>query len=90
MNTRINTFYRIYTEIYKEKLGYWAPTGSGPGGKTLEEAYARVREEMTFLDLHNKKLLKNVRYKIEKTITTTEIVEEISATEASFFILKTA
>jgi hypothetical protein len=90
MSTFTNTFYRVDTFIYKEKLGYWSSAGSGPGGKTLEEAYTRVREEMAYLDLNNKKQLKNIKYKIEKIVTTTEVVEEISATESSFFILKTA
>ncbi len=90
MSIHTNTFYRVDTYIYKENLGYWSSAGSGPGGKTLEEAHKRVREEMAFLNLKNKKELKNIRYKIEKIVTTTETVEEVFAEEASFFMLKTA
>lgn len=85
-----NTFYQVNSEGYDKKLGYWRPAGSGPGGKTLEEAYKRVREDIARLNTTNPKLLKTVRFKIEKIVTETSTVEVINGEEIAFFMLKTA
>lgn len=67
--------------------GYWRTTGSGPGGHTLEEAYARVRQDI--IRIHPSDLDK-VRFTIEKIVQTNEVVEEFSRSDLTMFMLKTS
>jgi len=84
------TFYRLDIEVYNKKINFWSPSSSIPGGKTLEEAQQKAREEISRINKFNPKGLKNVRFKIEKSVTETTVVEEINGSEISFFLLKTA
>jgi hypothetical protein len=77
-------------EVYNKKINFWSPSSSIPGGKTLEEAHKTAREEISRINRINPKGLKNVRFKIEKSVTETTVVEEINGSEISFFLLKTA
>ena len=86
MTTHVRTFYSVRTMTrVKFQNRDWVESGSGPGGRTLEEAHERVRRDMALIGLKN---LDKVKFTIVKTIETEEIVEEIPGTEAPFFMLK--
>ena len=88
MSTHVRTFYIVRTMTLvttQNQNTYWSESGQGPGGRTLEEAHQRVRKDMERIGLRN---LNKVKFNIVKSIETEEIVEEISGTEAPFFMLK--
>lgn len=88
MSTHVRTFYIVRTMTLvttQNQNTYWSESGSGPGGRTLEEAQARVRKDMARIGIKN---LDKVKFDIVKSIETEEIVEEIPGTEAPFFMLK--
>lgn len=88
MSTHVRTFYIVRTmelTTTQNQNTYWAETGQGPGGRTLEEAHNRVRKDMERIGLKN---LNKVKFNIVKSIETEEFVEEVMGTEASFFMLK--
>lgn len=88
MSTHVRTFYIVRTMTLvttQNQNTYWSESGSGPGGRTLEEAHERVRKDMNRIGFKN---LSKVKFDIVKTIETEEFVEEIPGTEASFFMLK--
>jgi hypothetical protein len=63
----------------------WTISGTGPGGKTLEEAHARVRNDMNRIGIDR---LDDVRFKIVKTVEVEEEVEIVVGSDAPFFMLK--
>lgn len=88
MTSHVRTFYIVRTmELVttQNQNVYWMETGQGPGGRTLEEAHARVRKDMARIGF---KKLNSVKFNIVKSIETEEIVEEVPGTEAPFFMLK--
>lgn len=60
--------------------------GSGPGGKTIEEARERVKKDMERIGTEH--LDSKVKFRITKTIEVEETAEEVLGNEASFFMLK--
>lgn len=88
MTTHVRTFYIVRTMTLvttQNQNTYWAETGSGPGGRTLEEAHRRVRKDMERIGIKN---LDRVKFDIVKSIETEEFVEEVMGNQASFFMLK--
>lgn len=88
MTTHVRTFYIVRTmelTTTQNQNTYWAETGQGPGGRTLEEAHRRVRKDMERIGIKN---LDRVKFDIVKSIETEEFVEEVMGNQASFFMLK--
>jgi hypothetical protein len=88
MTEWVRTFYSVRTMTRVKSPNqdpYWAESGSGPGGRTLEEAHNRVRKDMERIGHRD---LDKVKFNIVRTVETEEIVEEISGNHASFFMLK--
>ena len=91
MTTHNRTFYTVHTMTlvkFRNQDAYWSETGSGPGGRTIEEARERVRKDMVRIGSNLAGNLDKVKFKIVKTVETEEIVEEIPGKEASFYLLK--
>lgn len=84
------TYYTVHSFSWVEpklgQTGYWSASGSGPGGNTLEEAYARIKKDAGRIGAKN---INKVKFKIEKTIETTEPIEELSGTDLTALILRT-
>jgi len=89
MSKFTRTFYTVETLAWQEfppSEGYWSECGSGPGGRTIEEARDRVKKEMERIGIE--RLDRNVKFRITKKIEIEETAEEVLGNEASFFILK--
>jgi len=89
MTTRTHTYYTVSTRVLQEfpdSAPYWSECGSGPGGRSIEEAQERVRKDMVRVGIEN--LDNRVKFVIKKTVEVTEVVEEVNGAEASFFMLK--
>lgn len=61
-------------------------SGTGPGGKTIEEARDRVKKDMKRIGMER---LHDVKFIITKTVEVEEVADEIMGNEASFFMLRT-
>lgn len=88
MTEWVRTFYIVRTMTLvttQNQNTYWAESGSGPGGRTLEEAHARVRKDMERIGHKN---LNKVKFDIVKTVETEEFVQEVMGHDAPFFMLK--
>jgi hypothetical protein len=89
MSNRTRTYYTIHTQAKRNFADgdhwTWTISGSSPGGKTLEEAHARVRMEMNTIGVDR---LDDVRFKIVKTVEVEEEVEIVAGSDAPFFMLK--
>jgi hypothetical protein len=89
MTTRTHTYYTVSTHVLREFPGsgpFWSENGSGPGGRSIEEAQERVRKDMVRAGIKN--LNNQVKFVIKKTVELTEVIEEVNGAEASFFMLK--
>lgn len=91
MTTRTLTYYTVETyglQKFRGQSPYWSNMGSGPGGKTIEEARERVRSDMVRIGSNLAGNLNKVKFKIVKTVKTEEIVEEVLGDHASFYMLQ--
>ena len=89
MTQHTRTFYTVETLAWRDfpkSEGHWSMMGSGPGGKTIEEARKRVRKEMERVGATN--LDRRVKFRIVKKVEVEEIAEEVLGNEASFYMLK--
>jgi hypothetical protein len=96
MTSYTRTFYEVVTygwvTAQNEQTGYWGVAGSGPGGNTIEEAYKRVKQDIkrmngTGYTSFDPQTVKVKITKIEEIRTT---VEEITGSDFTAFMLKTA
>ena len=89
MSKHTRTFYTVETLAWREftdSEGHWSMMGSGPGGRTIEEARDRVKEDMKRAGVKN--LNSKVKFRITKKIEIEETAEEVLGSEASFYMLK--
>lgn len=89
MSKRTRTFYTVETLSWRDfpgSEGHWSACGSGPGGKTIEEARERVKKDFERIGID--RLNSKVKIRITKTVEIEEIAEEILGNEAVFFMLK--
>ena len=89
MTKHTRTYYTVETLAFREfehSEGHWSTMGSGPGGKTIEEARERVKKDMERIGAKN--LDRKVKFRIIKTVQVEETVEEVLGNEASFYMLK--
>jgi len=89
MSKHTRTFYTVETLAWREftdSEGHWSMMGSGPGGRTIEEARDRVKEDMKRAGVKN--LNSKVKFRIVKKVEVEEIAEEVLGSEASFYMLK--
>ena len=87
--SKTRTYYTVETlslrKFYQSDAN-WVMSGSGPGGKTIEEARERVKKDMERIGMNR---LHDVKFRITRTVEVEEVAEEVMGNEASFFMLKT-
>jgi hypothetical protein len=86
---KTRTYYTVETLAWREfpqSEGHWVMSGTGPGGKTIEEARDRVKKDMKRIGMER---LHDVKFIITKTVEVEEVADEIMGNEASFFMLRT-
>jgi hypothetical protein len=89
MPKHTRTYYTVETLAWRDftqSEGHWSMMGSGPGGKTIEEARERVKQDMERIGIE--RLDRKVKFRITKTVEVEETAEEVLGNEATFFMLK--
>jgi hypothetical protein len=96
MTSYSRTFYEVVTHRWvtaqNGQTGFWAVTGSGPGGNTIEEAYKRVKQDIKRMNGtgHASFDSQTVKIKITKIEEIKTTAEEITGSDFTAFMLKTA
>ena len=87
------TFYTVESYWWYEsgyhQAPYWRMEGSGPGGNTIEDAHKRVKEDLKRF-AENKADLSKIKFKIKKIVTVESVEEELTGSDFTALMLKTA
>jgi hypothetical protein len=80
------TYYTVHSYVLRD-WGTWSPMGSGPGGRTLEEARERVRRDICRAQEVGSDMEK-IKFEIHKHVDTEVVAEQVLGNECSFFMLR--
>ena len=90
--THTNTFYTVESYSWYEPIhgqGRWIASGSGGMYNTIPKAHIRVKEDLKRA-MENKCDLSKIKFRIVKVVNTESTEEELTGSDFTALMLKTA
>ena len=85
---RETVFYAV--DSYGLRGKDWRLSGGGPGGETLDEAYNRIKEDIDRIRQLGGFDPTKIKFIIRKTVSVETVEEEITGSDFTALMLKTA